>query len=205
METEGDFFNAKFREEILKYSVQNSDYNKAKHEWVRAGGFHPKKDEGNGQTSFNYYKAYFSNKFSQPEYETRCICTHDIVHNCYIYNQYNKKAVVVGNCCIKRFLDNIHKSCEVCQNFHKRTKANICNACEKLGKNQVNFGKKHYSKTLYDVFKKDSQYLMWVHENVEKKQLNKPLKLYLERCIEPLKERKRLTVVADAQCWFSQN
>lgn len=202
METEADYYNAKFKEEILKHSVQRNDYNKAKHEWIRAGGYHPNKEEGNGQTSFNYYKTYFSSKFPQPDYELECICTHKIVHNCYIYNQYNKAAVVVGNCCIKRFLDNIHKSCEVCQQFHKRTKANVCNACEELGKNQVKFGKKHYRKTLYDVFQKDSQYLMWVHENVEKKHLNKPLRVYLERCIEPLKERKRLTAVDDAQCWF---
>lgn len=190
-----EYYNAKFKEELPKHSI-NQDFEKAKHEWVRAGGYNPDSieydddgvehtKEGNGQTSFSYYLAHFSMKFPQPEYETRCICTHHIKHNCYIYNPYNKKALVVGNCCIKQFLPNNRKTCEVCGDTHKRTTKNICQECEKYGKKPMKFGK-YKGKPLLHVWKLNKDYLVWCSDNI--KPLTSDMKRFMDKSVPRIQE-----------------
>jgi hypothetical protein len=62
--------------------------------------------------------------WSFPPKEDHCVCGHFIKHNCYITNK--KFILVVGNCCIKRFLTSKERTCEVCRAPHKNRKYNLC-------------------------------------------------------------------------------
>jgi hypothetical protein len=46
----------------------------------------------------------FKNLFNDGEW-SECVCTHPIKDNCVIYNFFNGEELIVGNCCIKQFLD----------------------------------------------------------------------------------------------------
>lgn len=77
-----------------------------------------------------YFKLCFPNKL-KPESKTNCLCGHKIKHNCYITTNdlsYDK-IVVLGNCCIKRFITKIGRTCEKCGNPHKNKTDNLCNNC----------------------------------------------------------------------------
>jgi len=56
-----------------------------------------------------------------------CICGHAIIENCYITN--GDEILVLGNCCIKRFIEKSDKTCEICEEPHKNRKVNRCNKC----------------------------------------------------------------------------
>lgn len=67
---------ANFTSELLKYSEHNS-YQEAIKEWVDYG-----------------------DHFNQ---EGFCICGHAIIENCPVRNKLNGNALIVGNCCIRKF------------------------------------------------------------------------------------------------------
>ena len=67
--------------------------------WVYAGG------------DYKQHLKYFINNFKQkygvnncPYFKNKCICNHTIKYNCYIYNSQSKRFVVLGKCCLKKFL-----------------------------------------------------------------------------------------------------
>lgn len=62
-----------------------------------------------------------------PDYEDRCVCGHRIVENCYITD--GEQILVLGNCCVKRFIPKCGKTCEKCEQPHKNRKVNRCNDC----------------------------------------------------------------------------
>ena len=39
----------------------------------------------------------------------KCICTHSIYNQCIMLNTTNSREVVVGNCCVRKFMTNEHK------------------------------------------------------------------------------------------------
>ena len=71
--------------------------------------------------SYKYYE--------KPNKKFNCICDHVIKRNCYITNGDNM--LVLGNCCIKRFILNSSRTCEVCGEGHKNRKDNKCNNCRR--------------------------------------------------------------------------
>ena len=97
---------------------------------------------------------------------------------------------MVGNCCIKKFLPNKTKTCEMCNAPHKRTKTNTCKDCEKAGKSVMKFGK-YKGKPYCEIFKLNKDYLLWVAENV--KPMNAELRSFLDRCVPKLKQKVSLT------------
>lgn len=65
-----------------------------------------------------------------PEVDS-CICGHHIKENCYVSD--GQKILILGNCCIKKFLPGgISKRCELCKRSHKNRKNNLCNDCRNL-------------------------------------------------------------------------
>ena len=66
-------------------------------------------------------------KIPAPPHKEWCICGQKIDHNCFITNL--KRLVVIGNCCIKKFLAKCGRTCELCGEPHKHRIGNLCKAC----------------------------------------------------------------------------
>ena len=64
-----------------------------------------------------------------PPHMDSCVCGHDIVHNCFIKNEDNTRMLVLGNCCIKKFMRQSGRTCEVCGMSHRNSSVNRCNGC----------------------------------------------------------------------------
>lgn len=60
---------------------------------------------------------------------TKCVCSHRIHQNCFITNTEENRLIVVGNCCIKRFMENCSRTCSYCVKPHRNRKDNLCNVC----------------------------------------------------------------------------
>lgn len=87
--------------------------------WKYAGGDH--------KEHLNYWKVAYKDT-RRPPYEGVCPCSTKITRNCYITN--GETFIVVGNCCIKKFMpERSGRSCEECNAPHKNRKDNFCNSC----------------------------------------------------------------------------
>ena len=63
-----------------------------------------------------------------------CPCGSKITNNMYIQHKTDKKKIiVVGNICIRKFMNKDRHCCE-CGSVHKNTRDNICNSCRKSKK-----------------------------------------------------------------------
>lgn len=83
---------------------------------------------GNNGSGIKYYHLKFPNSKKLPEYTDTCICGHFIINNSYITD--GKRILVLGSCCVKRFIPNGTKRlCSECHLPHKNTSINKCNAC----------------------------------------------------------------------------
>ena len=94
---------------------------------------------GNKGDGLKRFKRLFGDE-KLPEQQDNCICGHEIIDNRYLMNDEGE-IVVVGNCCIKRFLPKDFKQmkCKECGTPHKNRKVDYCNECryhycEKCGK-----------------------------------------------------------------------
>lgn len=101
---------------LKKYNLSLEDIQKTN--WKYCGG-----DRGR---HLNYYKLMFKDK-SKPNHANKCVCGHEIKENCYITN--GEQTLVLGNCCIKKFIIKNTRTCEMCDKPHKNRKVNRCNDC----------------------------------------------------------------------------
>jgi hypothetical protein len=62
-----------------------------------------------------------------PDIVNECVCGHIIKENCYITDGH--QILVLGNCCIKKFISKSSRTCEDCGDPHKNRKVNKCNNC----------------------------------------------------------------------------
>lgn len=62
-----------------------------------------------------------------PEPVNECVCGHKISENCYITD--GTQILILGNCCIKKFIPKSSRTCETCGNPHQNRKINKCNDC----------------------------------------------------------------------------
>ena len=125
-------------------------------EWEYAGG-----DDGG---RWNYFRQKFGEDAKRPPYMDSCICGHDIIENCYIVNKLTKKILVVGTCCIKRFLpERFTRKCSLCGQAHQNRKDNICNDCR--GTNVFKFGK-YKGKPYAEIFAKDPGYFRFITNGI---------------------------------------
>ena len=102
------------------------DYNLSYDEIVKSGWNYC---GGNYKQHLNYYKLRFPNEELLP-HAIECVCGHDIEKNGYICNKEETEFLVLGSCCIKKFIGG--RTCENCGNKHKRTSVNCCFNCEKF-------------------------------------------------------------------------
>ncbi len=76
----------------------------------------------------NYLKL---TKIDPPGHETNCVCGHPIIENCYIYSDRRTDIIVLGNCCINKFVPHgLLRTCDTCGEVHKNRKRNTCNDCQ---------------------------------------------------------------------------
>lgn len=94
-----------------------------KETWKYCGGDH--------DAHANYYQQEF-NHVPEPSHEAECVCGKDIKRNCYICDESDKDTLVVGNCCIKRFMKKCGRTCSQCSAPHRNTANNLCNGCRPI-------------------------------------------------------------------------
>jgi hypothetical protein len=100
---------------LKKYRLSKSDMGL----WHYCGG------------SYGSHKKYF--KLScphddQPALKDKCICGHTIKNNCYITD--NKDFLILGNCCIQKFIIKKGRTCKKCGEPHKNRLLDLCNSCK---------------------------------------------------------------------------
>lgn len=66
-----------------------------------------------------------------PEKMEECVCGHSIIKNCYIHSEERDQTLVLGTCCIKRFIPKGKqgRTCSECGDPHRNRKVNKCNGC----------------------------------------------------------------------------
>jgi hypothetical protein len=110
----------RFLDGLQKYNISKQDIDSGK--WSYCGG--------NKGRHLNYFNLKYKNtKIKLPRHKENCVCCHDIRENCYITN--GDDIIVLGNCCIKRFLPNDKslRTCGKCSKPHKNITVNRCNDC----------------------------------------------------------------------------
>lgn len=81
---------------------------------------------GTNKTDLKYFKLVYPNK-ELPELQKFCLCGHKIKENKYITNGYD--IIILGSCCIKKFIPNNKRTCSLCGKNHKRRTSNRCFEC----------------------------------------------------------------------------
>ena len=64
-----------------------------------------------------------------PIHEAKCICGHRITENCYITDGIY--FLILGNCCVKRFIPKSGRTCADCGRTHRNRRDNLCILCRK--------------------------------------------------------------------------
>jgi hypothetical protein len=110
---------------------------------------------GNEGRHLNYFNIVFKNK-KTPQQTMHCECNHPILENCYVSNNFDYDSIIVmGSCCIKKFIPAAGRTCEICSSPHRNKKNNKCNECRKIKpvisefkkcKNCTNIIKKQYTR-----------------------------------------------------------
>ena len=83
---------------------------------------------GSKYSHANYFKLKYPAE-QHPEHEAYCVCGHFIVENCYLRSTSSGQTLVVGNCCIKRYLPGACRTCNNCGVKHKNIVIDFCNGC----------------------------------------------------------------------------
>jgi hypothetical protein len=89
---------------------------------------------GNSGSHYNYFKLCFPILPNIP-FEDFCVCGVSIHEQCYITD--GNKFIVVGNVCIKNFLEKSGRTCEECASPHRNSRDNFCNECRKKRKSRL--------------------------------------------------------------------
>jgi hypothetical protein len=112
---ETDSLTERFLEGLKQY---NLTYEEIK-QWKYCGG---NKTFG----KLNDFKLCFPSG-DLPTKSNVCMCGHDIKYNYYITN--GSDILILGSCCIKKFIPKHKKTCEKCGAFHRNRIINLCNGC----------------------------------------------------------------------------
>ena len=76
--------------------------------------------------------AYWAKNFGdrpKPPKTGNCACGHEIVNNTYIRHKTEDIIIVLGSCCVKRFVHDSGRTCEKCGDPHNNRKDNMCKKC----------------------------------------------------------------------------
>jgi hypothetical protein len=84
---------------------------------------------GDYEGHITYYYLIFNKSKKLPEFSDECVCGHKIEKNNYICDKKKSKIMVLGMCCIKKFIPFSSRTCEDCDKPHKNRIINKCNDC----------------------------------------------------------------------------
>lgn len=99
-------------------------------DWFYAGGGPECAGNESMERHYNYWCMLGS---PYVEHKEKCVCGKPITYNCYITDKEDR-FIVVGSCCIKDFMENNTRTCEICDRPHRNRKDNYCNICRDLCK-----------------------------------------------------------------------
>jgi hypothetical protein len=105
----------RFIKGLLEYNLTEEEVIK---NWKYCGG--------NRKEHFNYFKLSCPGE-DFPAQVNECVCRHYIEENCYITN--GEEILILGNCCIKKFLTKSGRTCEDCGEPHQNRIIDKCNNC----------------------------------------------------------------------------
>ncbi len=119
---------------------------------------------GDDGPHLEYFNNFFRDKYDFADtinHSSNCeICGHDIVKNFYILKEDDSEMslMIIGSECKDRFLEKSKRTCEECDQPHKRRKYNICLDCQVKSNKCVECKgyKKCSFKTCYDCHSKNS-------------------------------------------------
>lgn len=153
--TATDKLSHRFIEGLEKY---NLTYEEIK-DWKYAGG--------NKGRHYNYFVMICGDNAKPLPHTNNCVCNHYIEENCYIRN--GNDFLILGNCCIKKFIPMNTRTCKYCNSPHRNRKNNICNGCRKKYKVRTDtlmpFGKykgDKLSKFINNPSKERQKYILWM-------------------------------------------
>jgi hypothetical protein len=108
---------------------ENLSFEEFKNNFRCAGGFHPESDKKDSKLKREWEQAFKGKE--RPNHKDRCLCNHHIKRNYYIKHiDDDEKILILGCCCIKRFLNKKGRRCDMCDELHKNRKTNRCNKCK---------------------------------------------------------------------------
>ena len=82
---------------------------------------------GNRGSHLNYYNLCYSH-LAPPMWADSCVCGQRLVkENCYATD--GTDFIVIGNCCVKKFMPKCTRTCDNCGEPHKNRIVNRCNTC----------------------------------------------------------------------------
>lgn len=107
-------------------------------------------------SGMEYYRKLFPDR-DYPKHIEYCLCNTKIKNNYYITDDTN--ILVLGSCCIKKFVDTgLKKVCSNCKSVHRNRKDNYCNACRSKKFNYVELDNQPKINNAYDNVIKIKQY-----------------------------------------------
>jgi len=68
-----------------------------------------------------------------PDRRAFCVCGIKIMEQCFLEHEPSKELVVVGNCCIRRYVPKAGRTCDCCGEGHRNRRDNLCHACRAAG------------------------------------------------------------------------
>ena len=83
---------------------------------------------GDSGADLRYFKLCCKGR-EMPKHEDYCVCGHAIKNNCYI--NHGEQILILGNCCVKKFIPQSSRTCESCNKTHKNRIINKFNDCRK--------------------------------------------------------------------------
>jgi len=104
---------------------------------------------GTNDRHYNYLISQGLTLDDMPSLSDHCACGHAIIHNCFIRHKPTGNFVVLGNCCIKRFIPDSGRTCETCGEPHRNRKNNVCNACRRIKRKRVETQTRIYVQVAY--------------------------------------------------------
>ena len=119
-----DLLSKKFIKGLEEYGLSYDDIKNSG--WKYCGGNVKKEHK-------KYFALCFpSMSLSDIPHEDHCVCGHHIVENCFITDSTETQILVLGNCCIKKFVPMCTRTCEICKSPHRNRKDNKCTTCRKV-------------------------------------------------------------------------
>ena len=115
-------YNKFFHVALKELSVEEDNY---MNEWVYIG------DDARDMLGIMYARSLGFQASALPRKQYKCICTHDIEINCYLWNKITKKIIVVGSECRKRFFPEQYMQCQSCGEETNRFYGSTCPKCLK--------------------------------------------------------------------------